>query len=138
MDYPIRLQKDGDTYLATSPDFPELATFGTDRDDALLHARDALKEAIAARIATRQDVPLPSPRRMARANVSSQVSAKVLLYRAMREKGMRKSDLARALHWKRPQVDRILDIRHATRLDAMDKALRALGKRLVIDATDER
>lgn len=138
MEYPIRLQKHGDTILATSPDFPELTSFGEDRDDALRHARDALEEAIAARIASRQDVPLPSSRRMVRAPVSSQVSAKVLLYRAMREKGMRKSDLARALHWKRPQVDRILDIRHATRLDVMDKALRALGKRLVIDATDER
>jgi len=138
MDYPIRLQKDGDSVLATSPDFPELTTFGSNREDALHHAADALEEAIAARIAARESVPLPSRRRMARVPVSSQVSAKILLYRAMRQKGMRKADLARALNWKGPQVDRVLDVRHATRLDAVDQAMRALGKRLVIEATDER
>ena len=42
--YPIRLQKDEDTYLATSRDFPELTTFGEDKQDALLHAIDALEE----------------------------------------------------------------------------------------------
>ena len=44
MDYPIRLNRDGDTYLATSKDFPELTTFGEDREDALQHVVDALEE----------------------------------------------------------------------------------------------
>jgi len=136
MDYPIRLQKDGETYLATSPDFPELTTFGDDKDDALLHAADALEEAVAARIAARDDVPLPSDRRMSKVALSSQVSAKVLLYLAMREKNWRKADLVRALHWKAPMVDRILDVRHASRMDALDEALRAVGKKLVIEVAD--
>ena len=59
--YPISLRRDdNDTYLATSRDFPELTTFGDDRDDALLHAVDALEEAIAARIAHQEDIPAPS------------------------------------------------------------------------------
>ena len=57
--YPITLTPDGDTVMATSKDFPELTTFGEDNDGALLHAIDALEEAIAARIATREDVPQP-------------------------------------------------------------------------------
>ena len=35
-DYPVELAPDGDTLLVTSPDFPELTTFGTDEADALL------------------------------------------------------------------------------------------------------
>lgn len=31
LDYPVRLEPDGDSILVTSPDFPELVTFGEDR-----------------------------------------------------------------------------------------------------------
>ena len=50
LSYPIDLEDDDGTVLATSPDFPELTTFGDDRDEALERAIDALEEAIAARI----------------------------------------------------------------------------------------
>ena len=133
LSYPIRLSQDNNqTFLATSPDFPELTTFGNDRDDALLHAVDALEEAIAARISRKEDVPLPSAGRT-RTFLSTQTAVKVLLYRQMRSQGLRKADLARALAWKAPQVDRLLDIRHASRLDSIDAAFAALGGRLSVE-----
>lgn len=132
MDYAIRLRKDGDTILATSPDFPELTTFGEDRDDALLHARDALEEAIAARIANREDVPLPSHVGGRRIALPTQVAVKVLLYREMHRKQMRKVDLANALNLAGPQVDRILDIRHSTKQATIDDAFRVMGKKLAV------
>ncbi len=46
-------------YRVRSPHFPELDTFGFDEEDALMHARYALEEAIAARVAKRQVVPVP-------------------------------------------------------------------------------
>ena len=58
--YPIHLEEDGDTVMATSPDFPELTTFGNDRDEALARATDALEEAIAARIYAGQEIPSPT------------------------------------------------------------------------------
>ena len=42
--YPIVLEDDDGTLLATSPDFPELTTFGIDRDEALARAVDALEQ----------------------------------------------------------------------------------------------
>ena len=39
--YPITLQDDDGTVLATSPDFPELTTFGDDREESLVRAVDA-------------------------------------------------------------------------------------------------
>src|SRR5919106_4553993 len=59
--YPVILTDDDNgTILATCPDLPEAATFGEDRDDALLRAIDAIETAIQGRIADREPVPLPS------------------------------------------------------------------------------
>ena len=58
--YPITLEPDDGTLLATSPDFPELTTFGNDPKEAFARAIHALEEAIAARIHDRREVPMPS------------------------------------------------------------------------------
>ena len=59
--YPVILvEDDNDTLLVTSPDFPELTTFGEDREDALAHAVDAFEEVIAARIHDGEEIPPPS------------------------------------------------------------------------------
>lgn len=134
--YPITLKPDDNgTVLATSRDFPELTTFGDDNEEALLHAIDALEEAIAARIANREEVPRPSRGRR-KAALPSQIALKVLIYQAMREARVNKAELARRLAWHGPQVDRLLNIRHATRLDHIDAALAALNKRPDISIVD--
>ncbi len=59
--YAIRLEQDDNgTWLATCRDFPELTTFGDTPKEALMHASDALAEAIAARLDGGEDVPQPS------------------------------------------------------------------------------
>ncbi len=40
----------------------------------------------------------------------------------MREQGIGKAELARRLSWHPPQVDRVLDVRHKSRLDQMESA----------------
>ena len=59
---------------------------------------------------------------------------KVMVYQGMREQGEGKAELARRLRWHLPQVDRVLDVDHRSRLDRMDAALGATGKRLVVQA----
>ncbi len=138
LEYPIKLTKDdNDTVLATSPDFPELVTFGDDVEDALMHAFDALEEAIAARMAYKEDIPEPSKRGKYRVTLPSQVALKVLLYQGMRRRGLTKAQLARRLNWHGPQVDRLLDLRHASRLDQIDTAFNALGQKVVIDVREK-
>jgi antitoxin HicB len=63
-------------------------------------------------------------------------AAKVGLYEAMRAAGVRKAELARRLGVHMPQIDRLLDLRHASRLDQVEPALRAVGKRLVVAVRD--
>lgn len=130
--YPIELiADDNDTFLVTCPDLPEVTTFGEDEGDATLRAFDAIEEAIAARIANREEIPLPCEANGRSAVVLPiQTSLKIMLHQAMLAEGVRKADLARRLNAHAPQVDRLLDIRHASRLDQMEKAFKAVGKRL--------
>ena len=130
--YPIILEADEDTVLATSLDFPELTTFGEDRDEAQIRALDALQEAIAARIHDRRDIPPPSSGGEVRIALPTLTAVKVILYQGMRDQGIGKADLARRLGWHLPQVDRVLDVNHNSRLDQMDAALRAIGHRLQV------
>ena len=136
--YPVDLERDTNgTLLVTFPEFAEAVTFGDDESDALLRAVDALETVLAARIDDREEIPLPSPA-VGRPSVvlPALTAAKVLLYRAMRERGVRKADLARRLGWHGPQIDRLLDLNHASRLDQIEAALAALGKRLTLDLAD--
>lgn len=55
---------------------------------------------------------------------------KAQLYEAMRGQHINKADLARRLRAHRPQVDRLLDVRHSTNLDRIDEAFAAVGYRV--------
>ena len=134
--YPVSLEDDDGTVLVTSADFPELTTFGDDRDEALTRAADALEEAIAARIAAKQDIPEPSAGKV-RVNVPTLTAIKALLYQGMRKQGIGKAELARRLGWHLPQVDRVLDVHHSSRLDRMDAALNAIGHQLEVRIRDD-
>ena len=131
LNYPVTLEKDDESVLVTSPDFPELTTFGMDRDEAIARAVDALEEAIASRIHDGRDVPLPSRGRVT-ATLPTLTAVKVMLYRGMREQGIGKAELARRLGWHLPQVDRALDVQHNSRMDQMDAAMSAIGRALYV------
>ena len=129
--YPITLEHDDGAVLVTAPDFPELTTFGDDRAEAIERAVGALDEAVAARIYARQDIPMPSQGKV-RVPLPTLTAVKVMLYQGMRDQGIGKAELARRLGWHLPQVDRVLDVNHHSRLDQMDAALGAIGLRLEV------
>ena len=135
--YPVDLTPDGGAIVVTFPDVPEAVTYGEDEADALLRAVDALETALSIYVDDRRDLPRPSPA-AGRPVVApgAQSSIKLQLYQAMRDAGVRKADLARRLGWHAPQVDRLLDLDHASRLDQLEAALAALGKRLSIELRD--
>jgi antitoxin HicB len=134
--YPVRLTKDSDgTLLVTARDFAEVTTFGEDEEDALMHAADAIATAMQGRITDRKDIPSPSaPRRRERlVSIPAIIAAKLALYRAMLETGTRKSDLARRLRVHPPQIDRLFDLDHDSRLDQIENAARAMGREMHIE-----
>jgi antitoxin HicB len=136
--YPVSLEPDENgTVLATCPDLPELTTWGEDEGDALQRAADAIEEALAARIAHRDDIPEPSAARGRPVpSLPPLTVAKVALYRAALTSGVTKAELGRRLGWHAPQVDRLFDLRHRSKIEQIDQALRILGKQLVVSVQD--
>ena len=110
--YPAALTPDPDGgFTVTFRDVPEAITEGDSREEAVLRAEDALESALAMYIAAREPLPLE----------------------AMREQGVGRAELARRLRWHLPQVTRLLDLRHASRMEHVEAALAALGLRLIVD-----
>jgi antitoxin HicB len=164
--------EDNGTLLVTCPDLPEVTTFGDDEEDAMARAADAIEEALAARIARREDIPasVMAPHRTMWGALAPRISAdrpvalergamlyvtpseadpalrivrlppltvaKVELYRALRAAGVSNAGLGRRLGWHGPQVDRLLDLNHRSRIEHLDEALQAIGKRLEVSVED--
>ena len=133
-DYPVTLTPDGDTVLVTFADVPEALTFGADEDEALLQAVDALEAALSFYVDARKPLPVASKAKRGQRTVrpSALEGAKLGVYQAMTEQGIKKAELARRLGWHMPQVDRLFDLRHASRLDQIEAAARVLGRRLEV------
>ena len=134
--YPVILESDtNQTVLVSFPDFPEAHTFGDDEAEALARAEDLLEDVLADYVESRREIPPPSrPKRGWRlVTLPVLAEAKVRLYREMRSAGIRKAELARRLGCHMRQVDRLLDIHHASRLDQIESAFAALNKRIVIE-----
>jgi antitoxin HicB len=138
MNYRVKLERDdNNTVVVDFPDFPEAHTFGDDEADALRRAQDALATIIDGYIRARRDIPQPTAGpRTPHVAVPPLIGAKVAVYRAMRARKVGKAELARRLGWHLPQVDRVLDVRHNSRLDQLDAAAAAVGKRLVVTVRD--
>ncbi|WP_419191442.1 hypothetical protein [Achromobacter spanius] len=58
------------------------------------------------------------------------VTSKVFLSNEMIRQGVRKAEMARRLGVHMPQVDRLLNLRHSSRIEQVEAALEKLGRRL--------
>lgn len=137
LDYPVDLAPDDGAILVTFPDVPEAITQGEDMDEALLYAVDALETALSFYVDDRKPLPRPSKPKRGQKTVrpSALECAKLGVYQAMTEQGIKKAELARRLGWHMPQVDRLFDLRHASRLDQIEAAARALGRHVEVSVT---
>ena len=136
--YPVKLERDSNgTILVSFPDVPEAHTFGDDREEALARAVDALETALMGYMEDRRAIPPPSvSRRVQHVAVPALTEAKLALYSLMRTGRITKTELAGRLNWHLPQVDRLLNLRHASRLDQLEAAFRVLGKHLSVQIMD--
>lgn len=133
--YPVTLTPDEGTVLVTFVDVPEAITFGADEDEALLNAMDALETGLSFYVDTRKLLPVPSKPKRGQKTVcpSALECAKLGVYQAMTEQGMKKAELARRLGWHMPQVDRLFDLKHASKMEQIEAAAGVLGKRVLVE-----
>ena len=141
--YPITTEPDDNgTLLVSFVDVPEAHTFADDEDEITARATDCVLTALEGYMKDRRPIPPPSREVTGRAVLLPPLAvAKIELYEAMRNAGVRKAELARRLHWHMPQVDRLLSLRHGSRLEHLEAALAALDHRLemrVVRGADRR
>jgi antitoxin HicB len=135
--YPIKLKKSNDGFTGTFPTMPYGVTSGATKKEVLLNAVDCLEEIIASLMKDKKSIPHSNTNyKKLSVTLSPGFSAKVLLYNALREQHITKAELARRLHWKYPQVERLFDTHHRSQLSQLVAAASALGKVLVIGMED--
>ncbi len=127
--YKLILEPDADTIRVECPQLPELNTFGMDEADALKHAIDAAVTVLGYYMAHDEDIPVADAVSTERWKVQLPLlsSLKIDLYEACRAAGVTRAELARRLGWHREQVDRLFRLTHASRLEQMEAAFRAVG-----------
>jgi antitoxin HicB len=140
MEYPARFVRDKKSggFVVTFPDVPEAITEGDTITEAMRMAEEALELALTFYTESSKDLPAPGPLKkgMRAVSVPALSEAKFMLYSAMRSDGIRKIDLAHRLGCSPSQVDRLLDIKHKSKLDGLQAAFAAIGRRLSVQVRD--
>lgn len=120
--------------LVRFPELPEALTEGEDAPAAHANVADCLLSALEGYMRAGRAIPRPLPARQAECRVvlPSLVTAKLVVYETMRALGWSKLRLAKELGVAENSVRRLLDLRHASRLGEVDRALAVMGTELPI------
>lgn len=120
------------TNLIQYPDLPEGASVSEDEHDLQANAAEGLEAVLQMYIDARRPIPLPTAVGDGSLTLGALATAKVFLSNEMVQQGIRKTELARRLGVHNPQVDRLLDLSHSSKLEAIEAAFQDLGRRLDI------
>ncbi len=124
-------------YVVTFPDFGCGVTQGETAAEAMDMAQELVMLTIGDYI--KESKPLPIPRRHRGAKfrpvpLPALQAAKVDLYISFLDSGLKKAELARRIGIPKTHIDRLFSLRHHSRLDQIEAAFAALGKRLHVEA----
>lgn len=135
--YPVTLVLDDGTYLVEFIDFPEAHSVGDTVEEALREAVDGLRTVVEMYMEDRRRIPAPSAVQEGQTTVvlPALETAKVLLWNEMLQQRLRKADLARLLNVHQPQVDRLFDLHHSSKMEFVEQAAEAMGRRLTVELT---
>jgi antitoxin HicB len=133
-DYAFRFTKEDGGWVITCRDLPEAISQADANEDRVEVAEGCLQAAIESRISDNEPLPIASAPRRGEIIIPSPAStaAKAVLYDAMREAGISKSELALRLGVNEKEVRRMLDARHGTKLPRIAEAVEALGRHIHI------
>lgn len=137
MRYPAQLEAaEEGGFVVTFRDIPEAITQGETEAEALEMAEDVLYSAMEFYFEDKRPVPMPSALKPGERMVSLPLSvwAKVLVLNEMLAQKVTPSELARRLHTRPQDVNRVIDLGHSTKIDKLNQAMEALGKRLEVMA----
>ena len=131
--WPVEPLKEPEGVTVNCPDVPEMVTCGWTVAEALEETLDALVTALSFCADGGRKLPSPSPARgRPVVAVPALVAAKLALHEAMVRGGVSNVELGRRLGTDEKAVRRLRDPLHGSRIEMVEAALRALGKRLEV------
>ena len=122
-------------YVVSFRDIPEALTQGGTYEEAKKSAKNALITAIEFYFEDMQEIPKPSAPQEGEIEIKMPLNiwAKVNLLNTLIETGTTQAELARKMGKTRQYIHRLIDLHHNTKIDTIDSALEALGKRGVVN-----
>ena len=137
MKYPATFTSEGERFVVTFRDIPEAITQGDDEEDALFMAKDVLIASMEVYFDEKRRVPAasapqPDDRLIA---LPASIAVKVLLLNQMLEQTVTPSELARRMDTTRQEVNRLIDLKHTTRIDRIEDAMAALDRELKLSVS---
>jgi antitoxin HicB len=130
--YPARFTSDRKSggYIVRFRDLREAITQGETREQCLDEAAGALQAAIEGRIMSDMEIPEPTPPQHGEYTIAVpiQTALKAALHIELRSAGISRSEFARRLGIDEKESRRMLDPRHPSKADRLEKALAILGK----------
>jgi antitoxin HicB len=133
--YAIRFEQDTAPGLAVyCRDLPQLNSYGDDEAHAMAEAADAIESTLSIYVDERKAIPEATAAQPGEKVVylPAVTVAKIVLWNTMIERDMRKADLRRLLGVHQVQGDRLVDFLHTSKMEQVEAALSALGKRLTV------
>ena len=134
--YPAEITPDEDGgYNVAFPGVYGANTCGETLEEALDLAEDCLVAALGAHYRSRKELPLPGPVEPDQYEIPLRpvVAAKVALNAAMRDGGVTKVALGKMLCVSESNVRKLCDPDHQSHIRVVEKALKALGRRLIVE-----
>jgi antitoxin HicB len=123
-------------FVVTFPDLGHGATQGETEEEAIEMAADFPSCVVSDYICSGERLPEPKKRRGKKYRtipLPALAAAKVKLYRAFLSSGVLKAELGRRLGTSKGNIDRLFDLRHSTRIEHLEAAFHAIGKRIDIE-----
>jgi len=134
MRYAVKIEKDGDGYMAFFPDVPEAVTGGDNYEETLELASDSLKAALVGYMEMRRAVPMPKTaieKGGTGVSLPEIMQAKVLLWNEILAHGLSKTEFARRLGKTERFVRRLLNPYENVTIKTLADAARALECRML-------
>lgn len=131
-------EDDGEGFSLHFPDVYGANAGGWTREEALEIAEECLAVALGGYVKFHEDIPHASPlvEGQVLVPVPLLVAAKLSIYTAMRQQGINNVALAARLGIHESAVRRIVDPMYRSHISQVEKALRALGRSLVVEDTE--
>lgn len=134
MKFPAKFEPDLEDggYVVTFRDIPEATTQGDDEAEAIAMAEDVLISSIEYYLEQKRRIPAPSEPQPGERCIAipAIMAAKVLLLNEMLAQSIGPSELARRMGTIPQNVNRLIDVRHTSKLESVEQAFGALGRHL--------